>query len=44
LGLEGVSRRRGKKRTTVQSEAAKAAPDLLERRFVADRPDQRPPA
>jgi putative transposase len=40
LGLEGVSRRRGKKRTTVQSEAAKTAPDLLERRFVADRPDQ----
>lgn len=40
LGLEGVSRRRGRTRTTVQAEAAKAAPDLLERRFVAERPDQ----
>jgi putative transposase len=40
LGIEGVSRRRGRKRTTVQAEAAKAAPDLLERRFHADRPDQ----
>lgn len=40
LGIEGVSRRRGKKRTTVQAEAAKAAPDLLERRFVAEAPDQ----
>jgi putative transposase len=40
LGIEGVSRRRGRKRTTVQAEAAKAAPDLLERRFRAQRPDQ----
>jgi putative transposase len=40
LGIEGVSRRRGRKRTTVQAEAAKAAPDLLERRFHAERPDQ----
>lgn len=40
LGIEGVSRRRAKKRTTVQAEAAKAAPDLLERQFQADRPDQ----
>jgi putative transposase len=40
LGIEGVSRRRGRKRTTVQAEAAKAAPDLLERRFSAERPDQ----
>lgn len=40
LGIEGVSRRRAVKRTTVQDQAAKAAPDLLERRFVADRPDQ----
>jgi putative transposase len=39
LGIEGVSRRRGRKRKTVQAEAAKAAPDLLERHFVADRPD-----
>ncbi len=40
LGIEGVSRRRSRKRTTIQAEAAKAAPDLLERRFAADRPDQ----
>jgi putative transposase len=40
LGIEGVSRRRGRKRTTIQAEAAKAAPDLLERRFHAERPDQ----
>jgi putative transposase len=40
LGIEGVSRRRGRTRTTVQAEAAKAAPDLLERRFCAERPDQ----
>lgn len=40
LSIEGVSRRRGRKRTTVQAEAAKAAPDLLERRFHAERPDQ----
>ena len=40
LGIEGVSRRRSKKRTTVQAKAAKAAPDLLERRFVAAQPDQ----
>src|SRR5207302_8376990 len=39
LGIEGVSRRRGRARTTVQAEAATAAPDLLERRFVAERPD-----
>jgi putative transposase len=40
LGIEGVSRRRGRTRTTIQAEAAKAAPDLLERRFYAERPDQ----
>lgn len=40
IGIEGVSRRRSRKRTTVQAEAAKAAPDLLERRFSAERPDQ----
>jgi putative transposase len=40
LGIEGVSRRRGRKRTTIQAEAARAAPDLLERRFHAERPDQ----
>jgi putative transposase len=40
LGIEGVSRRRGRKRTTVAAEASKAAPDLLERRFCAERPDQ----
>jgi hypothetical protein len=36
LGIESVSRHRGRKRTTVQAEAAKAASDLLERRFVAE--------
>ena len=40
LGIEGVSRRRGRKRTTIQAEAARSAPDLLERRFHAERPDQ----
>jgi len=35
LSVEGVPRRRGRKPTTVQ--AAKAVPDLLERRFHAER-------
>jgi len=37
LSVEGVPRRRGRKPTTVQAEAAKAVPDLLERRFHAER-------
>ena len=40
LGIQGVSRRRRLTRTTVKAEEAKAAPDLVKRRFRADRPDQ----
>ncbi len=39
LGLQGVSRRGKKPRTTVPAEKAPPAPDLVERRFVADRPN-----
>jgi putative transposase len=39
LGLQGVSRRGKKPRTTVTDEKAPPAPDLVERRFVADRPN-----
>lgn len=39
LGIQGVSRRGKKPRTTVQAEKAPPAPDLVERRFVADRPN-----
>jgi putative transposase len=39
LGIEGVSRRGKKPRTTVAAETAPPAPDLVERRFVADRPN-----
>ncbi len=38
-GLEGVSRRRGRK-TTTRDEKAEPAPDLVEREFTADAPDQ----
>ena len=38
LELQGVSRRGKKPRTTVADEKAPPAPDLVERRFVADRP------
>lgn len=38
-GLEGV-RRGGKKRTTTVEVSAPRPPDLVKRRFVADRPDQ----
>lgn len=38
-GLAGVSRRRGI-RTTRRSQSARPAPDLVERRFTADGPDQ----
>jgi putative transposase len=37
LGLQGVSRRGKKPRTTIADEKAPPAPDLVERRFVADR-------
>jgi len=39
LGLQGVSRRGRKPRTTVPAEKAPPAPDLVERRFVAERPN-----
>lgn len=39
LGLEGVSRRR-RTRTTRRDENARPAPDLVDRQFVAERPDQ----
>ena len=39
LGLQGVSRRGRKPRTTTPDEKAPPAPDLVERRFVADRPN-----
>jgi putative transposase len=38
-GLEGV-RRGGKKRTTIADATAPRPPDLVNRRFTADRPDQ----
>lgn len=38
-GLKGVSRRRGP-RTTYRSAEARPAPDLVERNFTADGPDQ----
>jgi len=38
-GLEGVSRRKGWK-TTVRDQNARPAPDLVERKFAADGPDQ----
>jgi putative transposase len=40
LGIQGVSRRRAGRSTTVAAQAAKAAPDLLGRRFTATRPDR----
>jgi putative transposase len=40
LGIQGVSRRGKKPRTTVADEKAPPAPDLVERRFVAERPNQ----
>ena len=39
LGIQGVSRRGKKPRTTVADEKQPPAPDLVERRFVADRPN-----
>ena len=40
LELEGVSRRGKRRRTTTPDAAAPPAPDLVERRFAAERPDQ----
>ena len=40
LGIEGVSRRQKKRRTTVPDPKAPPAPDLVERRFQAARPNQ----
>jgi len=39
-GLEGVSRRGKRRRTTTPDPAAPPAPDLVKRRFDADRPDE----
>src|SRR5438034_8559544 len=39
LRIQGVSRRSRKPRTTVADEKQAPAPDLVERRFVADRPN-----
>jgi putative transposase len=39
-GLEGVSRRGKRRRTTTPDPAAPPAPDLVKRRFVAERPDE----
>lgn len=40
LELEGVSRRGKRRRTTTPDAAAPPAPDLVKRRFAAERPDQ----
>jgi putative transposase len=40
LGLQGVSRRGKKPRTTVPDAKAPPAPDLVERRFTADEPNR----
>ena len=40
LGLAGISRRRARRRTTVPDPAAAPAPDLVQRRFQADQPNQ----
>src|SRR5215472_17965728 len=39
-GIRGVSRRRGFVVTTRRDESHRRAPDLVNRRFVADRPNQ----
>ena len=39
-GLQGCSRRKFRRGTTVRDLAARPAPDLVERRFVADAPDR----
>jgi transposase InsO family protein len=40
LEFEGVSRRGKRRRTTTPDPAAPPAPDLVKRRFPAERPDQ----
>ena len=40
LGIEGVSRRRGRIRTTTPDRRAAPAPDLVKRDFQASRPDE----
>jgi putative transposase len=40
LGLEGVSRRGKRRRTTIADPAAAPAPDLVGRRFTASRPNE----
>jgi putative transposase len=40
LGIEGVSRRRGRVRTTTPDPRAPVAPDLVRRDFSASRPDE----
>lgn len=40
LGIQGVSRRKGRKGTTKPDPAAAPAPDRVERNFVATRPNQ----
>jgi len=40
LGLEGVSRRGKRRRTTISDPAAPPAPDLVGRRFAASQPNQ----
>ena len=40
LGLEGVSRRGRRRRTTIRDPAAAPAPDLVARRFTAARPNE----
>lgn len=40
MGIEGVSRRGKRRRTTIPDPAAPPAPDLVNRRFQADGPDQ----
>jgi transposase InsO family protein len=40
LQLQGVSRRGKRRRTTLSDAAAAPAPDLVRRRFVAERPDE----
>jgi putative transposase len=40
LEIQGVSRRRGRVRTTTPNRRATPAPDLIQRDFTAERPDQ----
>jgi len=40
MGIEGVSRRGKRRKTTIPDPAAPPAPDLVNRRFQADRPNQ----